>query len=142
MLLDRPYRGINWGLAWSPDGAWIAFKGSLPNGSPEIAAVSVEGEEKGFKVILPSSAIPEINNCNCTMTWGGTGNQIIISMQTENDRQWQFHVFDFTGEKPPELLTGFPTHWRSLDPAWSCDGKKIAFSAVPAENPKKSEAVE
>ncbi len=43
LLLDRAYQRIYWGLAWSPDGAWIAFKGFLPEGGAEFAAVSAAG---------------------------------------------------------------------------------------------------
>ena len=138
MLLDRPYRRIYWGLAWSPDGAWICFKGMLPDGSLQIAAVSIDGEKRGFKIVLPSSAMPEIGNSNCTMTWGGTGSQIMISMKTKSDRRSQFYVFDFSSDQPPELLAGFPADWTSADAAWSPDGEKMAFSATPSENPDKS----
>jgi Tol biopolymer transport system component len=131
-LLERPYRQIYWGPAWSPDGAWICFKGVRPDGRPEVAAVSIDGEKKGFKIVLPDSATPEVDNCNRSLTWGGPSSQIIIAMRTKNDRVSQFYAYDFAGGQPPRLLPGFPTDWASGDATWSCDGKKVAFSARPA----------
>jgi uncharacterized protein (TIGR03067 family) len=127
-LQHKPYRQILWGFTWSPDGTWICFKGVLPDGGREIAAVSVEGEKKGFKVLLPSSARPEISNAVCSMAWGAS-DQILVSMQTKTDRVRRLYVLDFTGVKPPQLFPDFPADWVSGDLACSPDGKKVALSA-------------
>ena len=50
-LLKKSYRQIFWGFGWSPDGKWISFLGGLDDGGRELAAVSIDGEEKGFKVL-------------------------------------------------------------------------------------------
>jgi hypothetical protein len=136
----KPYSGIYWGLAWSPDGTWICFKGILPGGGSEIAAVSVEGEKKGFKVLLPSSA-PEIGNANSTTAWGGTGSQILVSMQRKADPARQLYVFDSSGARPPQLFPKFPAEWSSGDMAWSPDGKKVVLTAFPAEKHARAAAV-
>jgi Tol biopolymer transport system component len=127
----KAYRQIYWGLTWSPDGKWICFKGILPDGGREIAAVSVEGQEKGFKVLLPSSATPEVGNSSCTMAWGGTGNQILVAMQRKTDRALRLYVFDFTGAQPPQQLAKFPANWVTGNMAWSPDGKRIVFCGHP-----------
>ena len=36
-------------MRWSPDGKWICFRGELPDGGLELAAVHTEGEKKGLK---------------------------------------------------------------------------------------------
>jgi TolB protein len=131
-LLQDRYRQIYWGLTWSPDGKWICLKGVLSEGGCEIAAVSAEGEKKGFKVLLPSSALPEVGNAACTMAWGGTGNQILVYMQTKTDRAGRLYVLDFTGAKPPQLFPKFPAGWESSSMAWSPDGKRVVLSAEPA----------
>ena len=131
MLLDKPYRQIYWGITWSPDGQWICFKGVLPDGKPEIAAVSVEGEKKGFKIILPSSAKPEVDNSNCTMAWGGPNDWILVCMQKKTDKIPRLYAFDFSDDNPPRLFPGFPTDCASYNPAWSPDGKEIVLSARP-----------
>ena len=140
MLLDKKYRQIYWGLTWSPDGQWVCFKGVLSDGTPEIAAVSVKGEKKGFKVLLPSSALSEIGSTNCTMAWGGTGSQILVSLRKKTGSKQQLYVLDFTDAKPPELYPGFPADWASHDPAWSPDGKKIVLSACPPATSTSSES--
>ena len=48
-LLDKEYSGIYWGVAWSPDGRWICFQGTLPGGGSELALVDAQGQAKGFK---------------------------------------------------------------------------------------------
>lgn len=130
-LLEKGYRQIYEGFTWSPDGKWICFKGDLIDGGSELAAVSVAGEKQGFKVILPKSAQPESGNVSKTMAWGGTGNQILVTMQTKTDRMLQMYILDFAGVEPPRLFSGFPKDWMSDDMAWSPDGKKVIFSARP-----------
>jgi len=135
MLLDRSYQRIWWGITWSPDGNWICFKGALPDGAAEIAAVSVQGEKKGFKVILPASATPEVANSNSTMAWGGSGSEILISMQKKTDPVKQLYLLDFKGERLPQLFPGYPTNWGNADTAWSPDFKKVVVAAKPAMKP-------
>ena len=141
--LERPYAQISWGFTWSSDGKWICFKGSLSDGGSEIAAVSAEEEKKGFKVILPNTAQPEIDNADTTIAWTGTGNPILISTQTKADQFARLYLFDFAGGKPPKLFPGIPAAWNSFGPAWSSDGKKLVFSAAhpgkSAPPPKEEE---
>ncbi len=127
----KPYRQVYWGFTWSPDGKRICFKGILPDGSSEIAVISVEGPEHALKVLLPSSALPEVGSSNCTMAWGGTGNQILVTMQRKTDRLPRLYVFDSTGVKPPRLFPKFPADWMSNDMAWSSDGKRVVVSVYP-----------
>ncbi len=135
MLLKKPYQQVLWGLAWSPDGQWVCFKGVNSEGRPEIAAVSVDGEEKGFKIALPGSASPEVDNASSTLSCGGPGSQALLSMKGVNDHQPQFYTIDFLNGATPQRLAGFPENWKACDPAWSPDGKEIAFSAVTFNQP-------
>jgi uncharacterized protein (TIGR03067 family) len=130
-LLEKNYKQVFEGFTWSPDGKWICFKGTLPDGGSEVAAVSAEGEKKGFKVLLPSSSRPESDNVSKTMTWGGTGSQIIVTMQSSSDRMLRLYVLSFDGGAP-KLLPGIPDNWMADDAAWSPDGKKVTFSAHPS----------
>jgi Tol biopolymer transport system component len=139
MLLERPYRQIWWGMSWSPAGKWLCFKGTLPNGHSEIAAVATAGEKKGFKVILPSSAVCESRSVQATIAWGSPGNQILVCMATKTDRIPQLYLLDFAGVKPPQLLPGQNAHARSAlmvwppeGMAWSPDGKQLVLCVYPS----------
>jgi len=129
-LLNKAYQQIYWGISWSPDGKWISFKGVLPDGKEELAAVSTEGEEKGFKVILPD-AMPDVAGYNNTNAWGGDGNQILVSLAKKDMKQERLYLFDFTGTQPPRLFPGYPEDWGGVDMAWSTDYKKVTFTATP-----------
>ena len=128
-LEHKAYSQIYWGITWSPDGDWICFKGVLPDGGNEIAAISVKGEKEGFKVLLPSSAKPEVGNSCMTVSWGG-GKQVLVCMQKKSDRTRQLYVVDAAGVKPPRLFSNFPASWVCDNVAWSCDGKKVVMSAA------------
>ncbi len=133
-LEHKSYQQIYWGITWSPDGTWICFKGVLPGGGEEIAALSVEGAKKGFKVLLPSSALPEVGNADNTMSWGGGGGQILVRMQRKSDRQPQLYLLDPMGIKPPQLFPNFPAGWLiGHNPAWSWDGKKVIMAGYLAK---------
>ena len=132
-LLDKAYRQIFWGPSFSPDGKWVCFKGVLPDGGQEVAAVSVEGEKKGFKVILPSTALPEVNDCNCTTSWGGPGNNILIAMTRKGDPTQRLYMFDFAGDKRPRYFPGIPADWwRSTRPG---RGTASSWPLPPARQP-------
>jgi Tol biopolymer transport system component len=132
-LEHRAYQTIYWGQSWSPDGKWLCFKGVLPDGGNEIAALSVEGEAKGLKVLLPSSAQPEVDNCNMTMSWGGNGRQILVAMKRKGDRTQRLYLLDSEGVKPPRLFANFPAGWTCNDASWSPDGKRVVMSARAVE---------
>jgi TolB protein len=128
--LEKSYSQIIWGHTWSADGKWLCFKGNMTDGGCEIAAVSAEEGKKRLKVIVPSTAQPEIDNADATIAWGGAGNRILVATQAKNDRVSRLYFFEFAGGKPPKLLPGIPADWQAFGPAWSSDGKKIVFSAV------------
>ena len=141
VLEHKAYQQVFWHFSWSPDGDWICFKGVLPGGDSEIAALSVEGEKKGFKVILPSTALPEVANCYETLAWGGTGKQILIRMQCKDDRANKLYILDTSGVKPPHVFPNSPAGWLPGDMAWSCDGKKVVISARAAAAPSKKPTI-
>ncbi len=132
-LQQTRYREIFWGAAWSPDGKWICCKGQLPEGGIEVAALSAEGEAKGFRVLLPSSAQPEVGDSDLGVSWGGDGKQILIVMKKADDLARRLYILDSDGVRPPRPFANFPPGWTCNNPSWSPDGKKIVMSAFPAE---------
>jgi uncharacterized protein (TIGR03067 family) len=128
-LLEKSYRDIRWGMSWSPDGTWIAFHGHPSGGPDEIGCVSAEGEKKGFK----RSTLSEIGSAPPTVACGISGDQVLASLPMSGDPARHLYIVDLAGVKPPQVFPGFPDNWTSCDPAWSPDGKKVAFSAVPPQ---------
>jgi TolB protein len=139
--LEKTYSQIIWGHTWSADGKWLCFKGNLRDGGCEIAAVSTEEGKKQFKVIVPSTAQPEIDNSDATIAWGGPGNRILLATQSKDDRTTRLYFFDVDGGKP-KPFPGIPAEWQSFGPAWSSDGKKIVFSAVAGLSPEEKKPAE
>jgi len=129
-LLERNYQQIYHQLTWSPDGAWLCFKGILPDGSAELAAVSAAGEKQGFKILVPASAMLDSVT---GLAWGGSGSQIVFTGQPKGSSISRMYVVDFRDGKPPRLFPGVPGDWNIGTSVWSPDGKKIAFTAIPSE---------
>lgn len=127
-LLDKTYRQIYWGMAWSPDGQWIAFKGITPENQAELAAVHVEGQAKGFKILLPK-AMPEVKDILWASSWGGDGKRLIASLVGPKGGPRQLYFLDFAEKEPPQLVPGQDPAWANSETAWSADGKKLAFRA-------------
>jgi uncharacterized protein (TIGR03067 family) len=131
-LVHKAYGQIYWGITWSSNGDSICFKGVLPDGGNEIAALSAKGEKEGFKVLLPSSAKPEAGNSSSTLSWG-SDKQILVCMQKKSDRGRRLYVIDAAAVKPPRLFSNFPASWVCDNVAWSCDGKKVVMTARAVE---------
>jgi uncharacterized protein (TIGR03067 family) len=133
-LLDKDYRQIYWGMAWSPDGQWIAFKGITPDGKAELAAVHVDGQSKGFKILLPK-AMPDVKDILWASAWGGDGKRLIASLVGPKGGPRQLYFLDFAEKEPPQLVPGQDPTWANSEMAWSADGKKLAFRAMPPKSP-------
>jgi TolB protein len=127
-LIDKIYNGIYWGLAWSPDGQWICFQGTLPDGGSELALVSAKGQAKGFKVLLPSKNISDIKGFQTCFSWSPDSKNITLSMTLEGDRNTQIYILDAEGNKPPQRLAAQNPKKQNYTPAWSPDGKSIIFA--------------
>ncbi len=132
-LLDRDYRQIYHQLTWSPDGNWLCFNGTRPDGSVEIAAVSRAGEKQGFTIVVPASWTAAFESVGGGPAWGGDGEQIIFTGQSKGSRLSRMYLVDFKDGKPPRLFPGLPDDWNIGTMVWSPDGKKLAFCAFPGE---------
>ena len=126
-LLDDRYATVYWGMAWSPDGQWIAFKGQTRDGSTELAVVHVEGHRQGFRVLLPA-AIPDMTDLLHNPSWSPGGTQILAAVITKANPARQLYLLDVVGNEPAKLLPGLePDRWYN-DMAWSPDGTRIVVS--------------
>jgi hypothetical protein len=101
----------------------------LPDRTEELVAVSTEGEDKGFKTILPNAMPPDADKFFGVVAWGGNGNQILICLSMKRIVQYPLFVFDFGGRQHPRVFPGYPKDFYSCDMVWSSDGKKVLFAA-------------
>jgi dipeptidyl aminopeptidase/acylaminoacyl peptidase len=140
--------------SYSPDGRWLAFLRAAKGGKPQIAVLPVEGGEirvvtdhplgAGRPVWSPDSArlayvvrVPEQGRYGTVdgVTAEKEAPRRINTLQYRLDNlgftvdRWQ-HVFvldPFAEEPVPEQLTS--GDYDHEQPAWSPDGRRIAFSA-------------
>jgi uncharacterized protein (TIGR03067 family) len=134
MLLDVEYRQIRFNFGWSPDGQWICFKGALPDGRSELALVHREGQAKGFRVLLPSPAAPEVIDFNCHLAWEPNGKRILGSLVTKQNSHFQLHLLDPEGKVPPQRLAGQDPSRSWTNGTWSPDGKRIIFCVFAGDS--------
>lgn len=143
-LLTRRYAGIHYNLCWSPDGQWIAFRGTTHDNQAQYAAVHVEGEAKGFKVFWPvrldgqssPPASPDSKNFCGTVAWTGDGQRVLAGLFTPDGRSCKLYFLDVEGRRPPQLLPGQPPVWRIWGLDLSPDGKKILLNGtIPPPQP-------
>ena len=127
-LLEERFRQILWGMAWSPDGRWIAFKGVTPKGA-EVAVVSAEGQKKGFRVLVSpgSQGVKRIMDC---VSWSPDSKQVLTALAVQSDPALQLYVVDVEGKVPPKPLPKQQKGQSYFSVAWSPDGKQILVSTV------------
>ena len=104
-LLDDRYATVFWGMAWSPDGQWIAFKGQTRDGTTELAVVHVERHRQGFRVLLPA-AIPDMTDLLHNPSWNPDGKQIIAAVITKANPARQLYLLDVAGNEPAQAAPG------------------------------------
>ncbi len=100
------------GLAWSPDGKWIAFSMFVPERPKPF--VSLPGKPEGAKWAKPPKMIHKF-------LYRSNGRGYL------KDGYTQLFVLPVEGGTPRQVTSGPFNH--SGTPAWSADGKALIFSA-------------
>jgi uncharacterized protein (TIGR03067 family) len=143
-LLTRRYTQLHYNLCWSPDGQWIALRGTTRDNQRQFAAVHVEGEAKGFKLFWPgpldgpsSSPAPEGSEFCGTVSWTGDGRRLLAGIFAPDGRSCKLYFLDVDGHRPPQVLPGQPPVWRVWGLDLSPDGRKILLNgSVPPPQPE------
>ena len=105
-----------WSLAWSPDGAWIAF-GSNEGGEPKVWRIPAGGgTPRPFTKTKVSSTVDH------ALTWA-PGDQILY--QRPGNRQ--FHLLDPNTEEERPLIKDESVGW-AFSPRYSPNGSLVAVS--------------
>lgn len=126
-LLKTPYRQIYWGISWSPDSAWICFRGVLADGATKLVAVSTEGEEKGLKIILPDT-MPDVKDFDNCVAWSGKGQPLVVALDKQGEKGSHLYLFDVEGKEAPKRFPGIPDDFGGENMGWCSDGKRMTFS--------------
>jgi Tol biopolymer transport system component len=137
-LLTRAYRQVYWGMSWSPDGQWIAFRANTPDGKGELAAVHVDGEAKGFKVLLPKAMPESGDRFSSHIAWAGDGKRILVGLcPPTSQRGHKLYFLDFAQKAPPQLVPGPYPDGYITGVSLSRDGKRILFGISPSGDPTR-----
>jgi Tol biopolymer transport system component len=126
-------RQIYWGFTWSPGGDRLCFKGVRDDESHEIAVVGTDLANSQVKVLCTGPASHDL-------AWSPDGLQVLASMSKRGDGNAQLYVLDPNSGKPPRLLEGKPSAWRTVQMSWSPDGRRIVAAASPPKGPPSATA--
>jgi Tol biopolymer transport system component len=143
--ITRPRRGVSdLEPDWSPDGTRIVFQRIDANGcgfdceTDEIDAVSADGshltrlayDPPGKGCVRPH-ATPAGGICRAVPVWSPDGKQIAFQCQVQpgagDPGYGRICVMDADGSNVRQLPQTPPTGLLDAAPAWSPDGKQIAF---------------
>lgn len=112
------------GYDFSSDGKRICF--GSPRAGLCIATVDPATSSAKVKTLVDSGV-------GFHASWSPDDSQIVFAWQkAPPDGLIQIYIYDMESGGPPELLSGLDTSRHNVNPAWSPDGRTIAFSCPPA----------
>jgi TolB protein len=119
--------------SYSPDGKRLAFTRQSPDGSLVLDTVKLDGT--GLRQLTPTGMDIQFG----TGAWSPQGNEILFSARAAEGVYRTLWIVHSDGSGLHQLTIGGcggpfsdPTGRACLDPTWSPDGKKIAFSLFDA----------
>lgn len=116
----RTYEQLFWNMAWSPDSRQLCFKGVKPDGTQEVATMSVIDKNPMIKVHHSGK-----QHVNADFAWHPKGDRIIYAMLCEERSVMQLYEFNPHQNDPPKLVEGQDKTRNNTDVCWTPDGKQL-----------------
>ena len=125
---------LDYGPAWSPDGRFIAFLRVLPSGKSAVLLIPAIGglERKIAEILTDRPPLPP--------TWSPDGNWLAISQKDSETDPFALSVLSVDSGEKRRLTTPPKEFFSDFDPAFSPDGRSLAFSrSIDPQSPGLSD---
>ena len=113
--------------AWSPDGKWIAY------------APDYDGDEQ-WDIFFVSPKTGQVVNITNTReiseqspTWSPDGRFLAYIVKPKTSSVYEIDIFDTLMRDTKHLTIGTPKDRMNIDPIWSRDGKRVAYTQEQAK---------
>ncbi len=118
-VVGRGYERLYRKLEWSPDGRRIAFVGHKPDGSEEIATVTLDEKEPKVQHVYSNHTIEG------SLAWHPSGDRIVFPMRNKENSLIQLFEIDPAGKSEPKLVKGQDPATEIRAACWTPDGKQL-----------------